>query len=88
MRSTSVLGVPRDRVVLVDDKALPDSPSVVWDTELVGSHVLETLAQYHADMVRSLQCVTNYLPSLLGVHTLLVYTKHACSVGFTRVCTW
>ena len=36
---------------LIHDQALPDNPSVDWDTRLVGKYIQETISQYGVQVV-------------------------------------
>lgn len=52
VKSASLLGLHSDHVVLINDKALPDSPSVEWNEDIIGNHILKAIKRNGIKMVR------------------------------------
>ena len=45
VKSAAVLGVDEDHVTIVDDRGLPDNPTVEWNGNLVGNYILEAVSR-------------------------------------------
>lgn len=64
MKSAAVLGIDEDRVTIVDDRGLPDDPSVEWNENLIGNYIVEAVSRHGAktvstnDRVSSIATVT------------------------------
>ena len=46
IKSTAVLGIDEDHVTIVDDRGLPDDPSVEWNENLIGNYIVEAVSKH------------------------------------------
>ena len=53
IKSASMLGLHSSDVVLINDRELPDSPSVEWNEDIIGNHILEAIEQHGIETVRT-----------------------------------
>ena len=51
IKSTRVLGIDKDHVTIVDDRGLPDDPSVEWNGNLIGKYILEAVSRHGIETV-------------------------------------
>ena len=51
VKSAAVLGVEEDHVTIVDDRGLPDDPTVEWNGNLVGNYILEAVSRHEIKTV-------------------------------------
>ncbi|XP_018610912.1 N-acetylglucosaminyl-phosphatidylinositol de-N-acetylase isoform X2 [Scleropages formosus] len=49
--SCGVLGIPASQVTIIDNKELPDDPSVVWSTHIVSSLILKQVKESSTNLV-------------------------------------
>lgn len=48
-----MLGLQSSDVILINDGELPDNPSVEWNEDVIGNHILEAIEQHEIEMVRT-----------------------------------
>lgn len=57
IKSAAVLGIGEDHVTIVDDRGLPDDPSVEWNENLIGNYIAEAVLRHGIKTVS----VSNYI---------------------------
>ena len=53
IKSAAVLGMDEDHVTIVDDRGLPDDPSVEWNEDLIGNYIVEAVSRHGIKTVSS-----------------------------------
>ena len=46
MKSAAVLGIDEDHVTIVDDRGLPDDPTLEWNGNLIGNYIVEMVSRH------------------------------------------
>lgn len=46
------MGIPRERLQIIDDPLLPDSMFIRWDPKIIAAHVSRAVQQWQPTMVR------------------------------------
>jgi N-acetylglucosaminylphosphatidylinositol deacetylase len=46
IKSAAVLGIDENHVTIVDDRGLPDDPSVEWNEDLIGKYIVEAVSSH------------------------------------------
>ena len=57
MRSAAVLGIKEDHVKIVDDRELPDDPTVEWNGDSIGHYIKIAVARHGIKTVRFMMLI-------------------------------
>lgn len=51
IKSAAVLGIAEDHVTIIDDRDLPDDPTVEWNGNLIGNYIVEAVSRHEIKAV-------------------------------------
>ena len=58
IKSAAVLGMDEDHVTIVDDRGLPDDPSVEWNEHLIGNYIVEAASRHGIKTVSTFDLIS------------------------------